>query len=346
METQPETKTKTFNFTPKTNPHQILTILQALKQASRALQKNPNSITSSPSIKALLELDISILSNDPQLATLSTHLTSLKTLVHSSCISDHPHHALKSFIINRVNSHEISRLAGLIESEIQAWINREFIETLTQSLRKACEIKDEYLIDLIEQFEERIAKGFDHELQDLILRSKVFAELETILNECQVLMGNIVRAIINLSSVRAILVLTKLINSIKSPIIDEIVSNGEITKIVSFLSSEDLLVRVQAFDCLLEIGYYGRKEAIEAMLEEDLVKKLVELQKCKIGEKQQQAFAGCVARFAVQLEVGEGLRQREKRALKQQVLKKVREACVCDPEVATIISEVLWGASP
>lgn len=57
-------------------------------------------------------------------------------------------------------------------------------------------------------------------------------------------------------------------------------------------------------------------------------------------------FASCVARFAVQLEVGEGLRQREKRAFKQEILKRVKEASVSDAEAATIIAEVLWGSSP
>ncbi|KAF5776448.1 hypothetical protein HanXRQr2_Chr12g0524401 [Helianthus annuus] len=78
------------------------------------------------------------------------------------------------------------------------------------------------------------------------------------------------------------------------------------------------------------------------MLEADLVKRLVELQRCENGD----VFGSCVARFAVQLEVGEGLRQREKRELKQEVLKRVREVSVCEAEAATIIAEVLWGASP
>ncbi|KAI3748474.1 hypothetical protein L6452_11559 [Arctium lappa] len=76
-------------------------------------------------------------------------------------------------------------------------------------------------------------------------------------------------------------------------------------------------------DC---VGYFGRKEAIGAMLEEDLVKKLVELHKSKRrgvlmdlrGESkhvEQHPFSSCVARFVVQLEAGEGLRQREKKGV-------------------------------
>lgn len=57
-------------------------------------------------------------------------------------------------------------------------------------------------------------------------------------------------------------------------------------------------------------------------------------------------FASCVARFAVQLEVGEGLRQRERRSLKQEILGRLKAVCVSDAEAATIMAEVLWGSSP
>ncbi|KAL4589829.1 hypothetical protein LXL04_002740 [Taraxacum kok-saghyz] len=386
---------ETFSITSKDDTQQVLKVLEALKQASHDLQKNPDSkkkdggvcYTSSPSIRALLELENeseSILSNDPHLTTLSTHLTALKTLIYNSYNARQRHRGLRSFLIGRVNSHEISRIAGSIESEIQAWIDREFIESLTQTLRRASDFKDEVLVDLMEQFEERIARGFDRELQDSILRSKVFNELETILCESrfskkvreasafaiaelikfnkdvfvgQVLMGETVCALISLSSVRSIQILSILIKSIKSPIVDEIVSTGEIPKIIAFLSSNDFSIRTMAMECVLEIGYFGRKEAIDAMLEEGLVRKLVELQKSEMGgvlmdvrgeneNIERHPFESCVARFAVQLEVGEGLRQREKRELKQEVLKRVREAHVCDAESATIVAEVLWGATP
>lgn len=139
-------------------------------------------------------------------------------------------------------------------------------------------------------------------------------------------------------------------------------------------------------DFVLEIGYFGRKEAVEAMLNCGLIKKLVELQRSDLGgdlidlgkvhleseEEEDEAedkgktnkkkkkkrgygeqrflerhpFASCVARFTVQLEVGEGLRQREKRGFKQEILKKIREACNTDAEAATIVAEILWGSSP
>ncbi|KAL1563442.1 hypothetical protein AAHA92_05908 [Salvia divinorum] len=84
----------------------------------------------------------------------------------------------------------------------------------------------------------------------------------------------------------------------------------------------------------MEIGYFGRKEAVEAMIEGGVIGRLVERRSSE------------VARLAVQLEVGEGLRQREKRALKQLILERVRQACVSHAECATIVAEVLWGSSP
>ncbi|KAF5788205.1 putative armadillo-like helical protein [Helianthus annuus] len=398
MKTEPEA----FIFNPKHNSQQVLQILKALKQASHQLYQNPNTtFSNSPAIKALLELEHesdSILSNDPHLTPLSTHLTALKTLINSPV---QRHNGLKSFITRRVNSHEISKLAGSIESEIDRWIGRELVETLTQTLRRGYELKEEVLIDLIEQFEERIARGFDRDLQDSILRSKVFNELESILCDSisngkysnhsknvreaaafaitelirfnkdvfvgQVLIGEteIIHALIELSSVRSLQALGMLIRLIKSPIVDEIESNGEIVNIIDLLTCDEMSVGAMAMECVMEIGYFGRKEAVEAMLKADLVKKLVELQRnemrgvvtdvkgpCPVRTSEnnnnieRRPFSSCVARFAVQLEVGEGLRQREKRALKQEVLKRVRDACVCEAEAATIIAEVLWGASP
>ncbi|KAL5211921.1 hypothetical protein ABZP36_022768 [Zizania latifolia] len=59
-----------------------------------------------------------------------------------------------------------------------------------------------------------------------------------------------------------------------------------------------------------------------------------------------QPFVSAVSRFAVQVEVGEGLSQREKRAAKLEILRRVREAAVSPAEEATVLAEVLWGATP
>lgn len=264
---------------------------------------------------------------------------------------------------------------------------------------------------VLAQFEDRVVSlGFSREFQDLVLRFKVYGFLECVLcdfkcskrvrEHCalciaglirfnkdvfvgQVLMGPTVSALVSMGSVNCIQVLCCLIRLIKSPIVDEVESNGEIVKIIKMLDCEDLLMKVVAFDCVLEIGYFGRKEAVEAMLKEGLVEKLIGLQRSELGgdlididereegeeeeekgvsvggvvekgkrESRQRRFlkshpfASCVARFAVQLEVGEGLRQRERRAFKQEILKRVREASISDAESATIVAEVLWGSSP
>ncbi|XP_061951076.1 uncharacterized protein LOC133674106 [Populus nigra] len=376
----------------------VLKVLEALKQASHELQTLPSTNlteSNSPAIKALLELETesdTILSKDPYLSTLSQHLTKLKSLVDTlqKCCD----HGLRSFLTRRVLIQSISRVAGSIESEIQAWIDRESIESLIKGLNEPLQTEEDDLVSLLSQFGDRVSQGFNRELQDLVLKSKIFCLLERVLcnpncskkvrEQCafvvsalirfnkdvfagQVLMGPLIHALVSMASWESMKVLCSLIKSIKSPLVDEIESNGEIPKIISFLDYKDLHWRVVAMDCILEIGYFGRKEAIEAMLREGLIKKLMELQRSELGEdlidmgmfddekergkgekkfSESHPFASCVARFAVHLEVGEGLRQRERRAFKQEILKRVREACVSDAEAATVIAEVLWGSSP
>ncbi|KAG5242778.1 Armadillo helical [Salix suchowensis] len=336
----------------------VLKVLEALRQASHDLQTHPspNSAESnSPSIKALLELETesdTILSNDPfSLPSLNTSLASnpFSTLYRKAAGMD-----LES----------ISRVAGSIELEIQAWIDRECIDSLMKGLKEPLQIEEDELVSLLSQFEDRVLQGFNRELQDLVLKSKIFRLLERIScdpscsrkvrEQCAFVVSALMRFnkdvfVGQVLMGRMIHVLCSLIKSIKSPLVDEIESN------------------VVTLDCVLEIGYFGRREAIEAMLKEGLIKKLVELQRSELGgdlidigvfgdEKdggngetrflENHPFASCVARFAVQLEVGEGLRQREKRAFKQEILKTVRNACVSNAEAATIEAEVLWGSSP
>ncbi|KAJ7957685.1 Armadillo-like helical [Quillaja saponaria] len=367
----------------KEDSPRVLKVLKALKQASHELQTHPSHKShecNSTAIKALLELENesdTILSKDPNLSALSQHLTDLKTLVES--LQKSRGHSLRSFLSRRVSTHSISRIAGSIESEIQAWIDRESVEKLTQTLEDP--LRDEgKLVAMLIQFEDRVSQGFNRELQDLVLKSKLFSLLESVLSNpnCskrirehsafgiaaliqfnkdvfvgQVLMGPTVRVLIAMASTQSIEVLCSLIRSIKSPLVDEIESNGEIPKIISFLNWQDLQMRVLGMDCVLEIGYFGRKEAIEAMLKEDLIKKLVELQRSELGgdlidlgrhsekENREASAGGFVGRRE-----SEGLRQRERRALKPEIVKRVREASISDAEAATIVAEVLWGSSP
>ncbi|KAE9601778.1 hypothetical protein Lal_00040789 [Lupinus albus] len=386
------------------NSPKMLQVLEALKQASHDLQHDHHhhSNSNSPSIKALLELQTesdNILSSDPNLSTLSQHLTRLKSLVDTLNCSN-AHLSLRSFLTRRISTHSISRVAGSIETEIQAWIHRESVETLSRTLRDPNHNPDE-LVTLLTQFDERVSHGFNRKLQDLVLKFKIFSSLENILFDpkcCkgvrehageavaaliqfnkdvfvgQVSMGSTILALMGMSSLHSIEVLCSLIRLIRSPFVDEIESNGEIPKILALLNSNEIQIRVLAMDCVLEIGYFGRKETVDAMMKEGLVKKLVELQRSEVGgdlielnndeseEKNEEGekgkrenmqkrflekhpFASCVARFAMQLEIGEGLRQREKRAFKIEILTKVREASVSDAEYATIVAEILWCSS-
>lgn len=282
--------------------------------------------------------------------------------------------------------------------------------------------EESLIIEKLSQLRDRLGRGFDIYFQDDLLKSRIYSLLERLLGRTsiskrvremaaytlkelvlfnkdvfvgQVLVGQTIKGLVTMGSMCGLDVLKSLIKAIKSPLVDELDLFGGILKIVQILgddyrsTSSELGLRVMAIDCIMEIGYYGRKEAIESMLNEaGLIKKLVDLQRSEWGgtliemEKEENndnsnseeeeeeeekdrfvnlsssrskkekkfllkhPFASCVARFAVQLEVGEGLRQREKRAFKQEILKRVREASVSDAEAATIIAEVLWGSSP
>lgn len=386
--------------------NEVMEVLQVLKEASQILKEkpneNPNNPSSPPFIQALLDLETEsdLFSHDPNLSTLSHHLTHLKSLLQNQ-----PHHpSFRTFLRRRASHHQISRVAASIESEIQAWIDREIVDRLVFSLGASADVDDENKVRLLDAFESRTSQGFDRDLQDTVLKSKAYESVESALCDPaeskrvreraalviaalvrfnkdvfvgQVLMGPTVRALVAMATADSIRVLCSLVRSIKSPLVDDI----EIPKIINLLNLHDVEIRIAAIDLIMEIGYFGRKEAIEAMMEEDLVEKLVELQRSdgggsliemgsgfgdeeeeeggvisvEITEKEKSKerrwlerhpFASCVARFAIQIEVGEGLRQREKRAFKQEVLKRVREAAVSDAEAATILAEVLWGSSP
>ncbi|XP_045786623.1 uncharacterized protein LOC123881910 [Trifolium pratense] len=344
---------------------QLLQVLDALKQASHNIQQNHNHFSESDSsIKALFQLQ-TILPTD---SNLSHHLNNLKSLINSLHNSKP---TLKSFITRPLSTHSITKAAASIESELQSWIDRETVTTLSRLVTN--NNNEDELISLLTRFSHRVTQGFNRELQQLILNFKLFSSLESLLFDAkcsngirehagiaisalilfnkdvfvgEVLMSPTVKALVDIASVRSIEVLCSLIRSIRSPIVDEIESNGEIPKIIALLSSNDIELSVLAMECVLEIGYFGRKEAVEGMLKEGVVEKFVELQRLEVNGGKSNEFSNCVARFAVQLEVGEGLRQREKRGIKSEILVRVREACVSDAEAATIVAEVLWGTCP
>ncbi|CAI8610389.1 unnamed protein product [Vicia faba] len=351
---------------------QLMQVLEALKQASHNIQNHHNHFSDSdysPSIKALFQLQ-TILSTD---SILSQHLNRLKTLV-DSLHNSKP--SIKSFLTRPLATHSITKVAAAIESELQSWIDYETITAVSSFISTTNNNNDENkneLLPLLTRFSQRLSQGFNRELQQLVLSFKLFSSLESLLLDDKsshrirehagtaiaalirfnkdVFVGKLcmsptVRALVNIASVRSIEVLCSLIRSIRSPIVDEVESNGEIPKIIALLSSHETKLNVLAMECVLEIGYYGRKEAVEGMLKEGVVEKLVELQRLEVNNGRNSDFANCVKRFAVQLEVGEGLRQREKREFKGEILMRVRKVCVSDAETVSIVAEVLWGTSP
>ncbi|KAK6156540.1 hypothetical protein DH2020_010788 [Rehmannia glutinosa] len=357
--------------TVKLETHQqLFKVLESLNRVSNDFSKpcrrSPDSDSSA--INAMLELratSSSILSANPHMFSLSQHLSELIELIQELQDPKPSSHGLKSFLIRRVKSHEISRLAASIEPELHAWIDRETVSGLTitvAEMRYYCKSPltlshEDKLFDKITVLQNRLSRGFDMNFQDLLLKSGIFSELvrekaaismkELVLYNKDVFVGSVlvggsVKALVSMGSLR---VLSSLIKAIKSPLVDEMESCGSILQIISYMSSDDLERRIMAMDCAMEIGFYGRREAVEVMINGGLIEKLVELQRSEL--ERPHPFSSCVARFAVQLEVGEGLRQREKRKFMQKILKKIREGCVSDiAECATIVAEVLWGSSP
>ncbi|KAL5074361.1 hypothetical protein RYX36_013345 [Vicia faba] len=353
--------------------HRIITLLNSLKEASKNLQTKTNPFTflfkpdSKTAIEALLDLESKatiIFSSHPNLHNLSHSLTTLKTLIQN--LQKSKPHGLKSIIQRQIIAYKISQASSSLESEIQIYLDRVIIINLVKSLQE--EENEEEQLQAIIEFQQRLSKGFDLEFQDLILRAKVFTLLETTLIERfnskrvreesamaisdlvkfnknvfvgLVLMGPTVKALISMASECSIKVLCLLVGFIRSPLVDEIYSNGEIPSIVGFLLSIDLCVCVAGLDCVLEVGYIGRREVIEAMMGQNLVKILMDLQR-----RESCVFDGCVSRFAIQLEVGEGLSSEEKSEAKLEMLRLVKEASRSDAEFASVSAEILWGSSP
>lgn len=377
----------------------LLALLDALKMASKDLQCNLIFITntdfskSKTTFEALSKLEAeagNLLSTDPNLFIISQLLCNLNTLLEM--LEKSQGYSLSSLLCRQITSYKISQDAFTIETEIQAFLDKENVQILARTLKDS-EDEDQKVKVLIE-FRNRVCQGFNRDFQDLVLRAKVFSILETILcvSMCSnrvrdqaalvidalvrfnknvfvglVFMGPIVGALVSMGSCCAIQVLCSLIKFIRTPLIDEMESNGEIPRIINLLSSEELPIQAAALDCILELAYCGRKEVIEAMLGGGLVEKLMELQRLEHGNEdlekgqlnqtknegvcerdfvQNYPFEICVVRFAVQIEVGEGLNNVEKREVKLEILRRVRAASVSEAESATIEAEVLWGSSP
>ncbi|KAJ6794861.1 putative basic proline-rich protein-like [Iris pallida] len=381
----------------------VLEALRALKKASQDVEHTAADDAAggcdSPSMKALLELQTgsdNLFSGDPHLSTLSSLLSRLKSLLSSPSAPEKKQRFPPLLLRRRSRKPtEISLLAGSIGSELQSWIDRESLDRLLSP-----SISDDHKSTLLVALESRLSLGFDRDLQELLLRSGAYSAIESTLADAaaskrvrdlsalavlamvrfnksvfvgEVLMGSAVRSIVAVASADCLRALNGLISAVRSPIIDDLHANGEIARVIALLSAEDVEVRVLALDTALLVGYFGRKEAIDAMMEEGLVERLAELQRSDLGgtateeeadgggvkvggvnvrkgggrggDVEGRPFASCVSRFAIQMEVGEGLRQREKREVKLEVLRRVREAAASEAEVGTLMAEVLWGST-
>lgn len=370
--------------------------LEALKRASKDVESDPGSSgddggATPPSMKALLALETrsdDLLSGDPNLSSLSNLLSRLRSLVQSlkSIAKDTSSCSLRSvirsFFRRRSRNREIARVAGSIGDELQSWIDRDFINRLVTVLRSSSSSSNEKAA-LLSSLESRLADGFDRDLQTILLRLGVYSAVESALADAAaptdireraaaavlalvkfnkavfvapVLMGPAVRDMISIGSSATLQSLCGLIKSIRSPIVDELLANGDLPRLTSLLTAAaDAGAKIAAFCCVLAVAYHGRKEAIEAMLEAGLIKRLMALQRSpELGgsiieleenEVKLRPFAGAVARLAVEIEVGEGLRGKEKRVMKVEIVRRVKEAAAAEAEVATVLFEVLWGAT-
>ncbi|XVE71213.1 hypothetical protein DITRI_Ditri10aG0132900 [Diplodiscus trichospermus] len=378
---------------------QLFPLLKSLQKASKELQKNPIFATNKPlsTIDPFLDLESNanaLLRNDPNLFKLSQLLCNLKTLLEK--LQKYQGYSLPCILRRQIINYKIYQVAYSIETEIQAYTDRESVQNLVETLEDSDD--EDKKVKVLVEFEKRLSQGFDLYFQDLILKAKVFSILEFLLCDSSysiriqdevslviaslvrfnkdvfvglVLMGPTVRALISISSCCSIRVLSSLIKLIRIPLVDELEAYKEIPRIISLLSSQNVSIKVEALDCILGIAYYGRREAIEAILQAGLIEKLVELQRlenqCNGNEsgtpneegsksnpemesdekdyEENPPFESCVASFAVQLEIGEMLSKTEKKEFKLQILRRVREASVSEAESATIVAEVLWGSS-
>ncbi|CAK7353766.1 unnamed protein product [Dovyalis caffra] len=338
-----------------------------------------------PTTETILNLEREadlMLCSDPNLFKLSQLSCNLKTLLEK--LKKYKECSLKSFLCRQITKYEIYQVACTMEVEIRTCIDKEYVQNLVETLRVVG--FEEEKVKVLKEFKNRLSKGFDREFQELVLKGKVFSILELLLcdSTCSkrvrehvalaivalvrfnrdvfvgmVFMGGIVQALITMASCCSMQALCLLVSLIRTPLVDEMELRGEIPKIVSlFCSSEDLSIKAGTMDCICEIAHFGRIEVIKAMLEKGLVEKLVELQRSTHDEESVKLgleidemerdwlFGSCVARFSVHVEVGQGLSQVQKKEIKREMSRRIREASVSEAEAATIIGEVLWGSSP
>lgn len=395
----------------------FLHVLRALRDAARRVEAGE---TRGAALQALLALEAGaddLLAGDPDLSALRRLLCRLRAL---SCSLDLC--ASGSLRARRA----VARVAGAVAGEIQAWVDREAIARLVAALSSHGRGGARALLAELETRLLSAGGRFDPRLQRALLRHGVLQALEARLGDpavgdgCAaavlalvrfnkdvfvgpVLMGPAVGALVasasGSGSPAPLRALNGLVDAIRSPLVDELHARGELPRLVALLCAPDPRARGPALGFALRVGYYGRKEVVDALLAEGLVKRLLCLQRSDLGgsladtdegedeegcpkakpedaktggfllvpclplvylwgrrqgdsaadadaDTEERPFVSAVARFAVQVEVGVGLSPREKREAKLEILRRVREAAVSPAEEATVLAEVLWGATP
>lgn len=401
----------------------FLHVLRALRDAARRVEAGE---TRGPALQALLALEAGaddLLAGDPDLSALRRLLCRLRAL---SCSLDLC--ASGSLRARCGARRAVARVAGAVAGEIQAWVDREAIARLVAALSSHGRGGARALLAELEARLLSAGGRFDPRLQRALLRHGVLQALEARLGDpavgdgCAaavlalvrfnkdvfvgpVLMGPAVGALVASASASGsgspapLRALNGLVDAIRSPLVDELHARGELPRLVALLCAPDPRARGPALGFALRVGYYGRKEVVDALLAEGLVKRLLCLQRSDLGgsladtdegedeeacpktkpedakaggflpvpclplvylwwrrqgdsaadadaDTEERPFVSAVARFAVQVEVGVGLSPREKREAKLEILRRVREAAVSPAEEATVLAEVLWGATP
>ncbi|GAB2223138.1 hypothetical protein Droror1_Dr00017275 [Drosera rotundifolia] len=358
--------------------------LESLVSTMHHLSTNLIIDVDSPWIKTFLDLDHNnnsspLIAADPVLSTLVAHLRTLMETLKG--LQDY---SFGSFVRRWLLNFEIAAVAGEILGNVKGSLDREMMERVVSVLREAgndegkmrvlgwfykrvCKGFDMGLQDLVlrmrvfELLESVVCDG-----ECVLVREKAamaiaaLAGFNKVVFVGLVLMGHTVKGLVSMGTSCSLRVLGSLIRLIRGHLVDEIDLSGDIPKIIGYLGSEDESVPAMALDCLLEMTFYGRCETVEMMVECGLIEKLVFLQRqetCEKGEGQEvnedvdeedvfedHPFVGCVARFALQVEMGKGMESDGKSRIKTEILWRAREASVSEAEAATLVAALLWGS--
>jgi hypothetical protein len=85
------------------------------------------------------------------------------------------------------------------------------------------------------------------------------------------------------SPVAPLCALNGLVDAIRSPLVDELHARGELPWLVTLRCAPNPCARVPALGFALHVGYYSRKEVVDMLLAEGLVKRLLCLQRSDLG---------------------------------------------------------------